>query len=134
MSGVEVAGLVLGAFPVFLEAIKAYRDAHDKIQTFKSSIRQLQLVDAQFRVCQLNFFNECRLLLNLILSNELVSKEMIQNTNHKMWRDYGLRVQFHDVLKDHVEACATIVADTHSKVKEFEARLLKFQISPVSQP
>lgn len=132
MSGVEVAGLVLGAFPVLLEAIKSYREAHDKIQTFKHSIKQLQIVDAQFRVCKLNFLNECRLLLNLVLPDEAVSKEMIQNVNHQLWRDDQLRLQLEDLLEEHVEACATIVADTHSIIKELNTRLSKFQISPVS--
>jgi hypothetical protein len=133
MSGIEVAGLALGAIPVLLEAIKTYRDAQDKIQTFKQSTKQLQIVDAQFRVCRLNFLNECRLLLDLILSNQELSKEMIRDVNHPLWEDKHVRLQFEDILKEHVDACATIVLNTHSVVQELDTRLSKFQVSPVSR-
>jgi hypothetical protein len=133
MSGIEVAGLALGAIPVLIEAIKAYRDAQDKIQTFKQSTKQLQIVDAQFRVCRLNFLNECRLLLDLILSNQELSKEMIRDVNHPLWEDKHVRLQFEDILKEHVDACTTIVLNTQLVVQEIDTRLLKFQDSSVSR-
>lgn len=46
MSGIEAAGLALGAVPVILEVIKAYRDTYDNIQVFKQATKELQIVDA----------------------------------------------------------------------------------------
>ncbi|KAF2874549.1 hypothetical protein BDV95DRAFT_566414 [Massariosphaeria phaeospora] len=128
MSGIEVAGLALGAIPVLIEAIKAYQDAHDKIQIFKHATSQLRIVDGQFMVCRLAFHNECRLLLDLIFPNQTISKEMVEDANHHLWRDDGTKQQLGELLKDHADACATIVADTHSNIQEFKVRLSKFQV------
>lgn len=132
MSGVEVVGLALGAFPVILEAIKAYKEAHEKVQIFKQAAKQLHIVDAQFRVCRLNFLNECRLLLDLILNNQELSKEMIADTNHRLWNDQSMDEQLAELLREHLDACAAIVADTCSLITEFKSRLSKFQKTPTS--
>jgi hypothetical protein len=134
MSGIEVAGLALGAIPVILEAIKGYRDTYDRIQDFRQALKQLVVVDATFRVCRLNFLSECRLLLNLVLSDPQLTQEMMANTEHHMWREQSLEQQLAHLLRDNAGACAIIVADTTATIREFDARLSKFHTSSVRLP
>ena len=134
MSGIEIAGLALGAIPVLLEAIKSYRDTYDHIQDFKHATPRLQIIDAQFRVCRINFLSECRLLLNLVLSDHQLSQEMIGNTQHDLWKDVTVERQLADLLHDDISACATIVKDTSATIQAFDARLSKLQVPPVSAP
>jgi hypothetical protein len=134
MSGIEVAGLALGAVPVLLEAIKSYRDTYEHIRNFKHATRQLQIVDAQFRVCRLNFLSECRLLLALVVSDPQLSQEMVVDTQHRMWRDASFADQMVSLLQEHVNACATIITDTTATITALDSRLVKLQISPVSHP
>jgi hypothetical protein len=131
MSGIEVAGLALGAIPVILEAIRGYRDTYDRIQDFRQALKQLVIVDATFRVCRLNFLSECRLLLNLVLSDPQLAQEMMANTEHHMWREQSLEQQLAHLLRDNSGACAVIVADTTSTIREFDTRLSKFHTSSV---
>jgi hypothetical protein len=133
MSGIEVAGLALGAIPVILEAIKGYRETYEHIQNFKHATRQLQVVDAQFRVCRLNFLSECRLLLDLVVSNPQLSQQMVADTQHSLWQDVTIAEQMVVLLQENVNACATIVADTTATISALDSRLVKLQIHPVSQ-
>jgi hypothetical protein len=132
MSGIEVAGLALGAVPVILEAIKGYRDTYEHIQNFKHATRQLQIVDAQFQVCRLNFLSECRLLLGLVVSDPQLSQEMVVDTQHKMWHDTSIAEQMVSLLQENVNACAIIIADTTATISALDARLIKLQIPSVS--
>jgi hypothetical protein len=127
MSGIEV-----GAIPVLLEAIKGYRDTYDHIQDFKHATPRFQIIDAQFRVCRINFLSECRLLLNLVLSDHQLSQEMIGNTQHDLWQDVAVERQLSDLLHDDISACATIVKDTSITIQAFDTRLSKLQVPPVS--
>ncbi|KAH7066347.1 hypothetical protein BKA63DRAFT_557856 [Paraphoma chrysanthemicola] len=128
MSGIEIAGLVLGAVPVMLEAIKGYRNTYDRIQEFKQATKQLQFLDAQFRVCRLNFLSECRLLLHLVLSDPQLSQEMITDEHHILWQDKTVEGQLSALLRDDLKACAVIVADTTATIKSFDRKLTKLQI------
>ncbi|KAH7092466.1 hypothetical protein FB567DRAFT_588743 [Paraphoma chrysanthemicola] len=130
MSGIEIAGLALGAIPVILEAIQGYRNTYDRIQEFKQATKQLQILDAQFRVCRLNFLSECRLLLHLVLSDPQLSQEMITDTRHSLWQDVTVETQLSALLRGDLKACATIVADTTATIRSFDRRLTKLQISP----
>lgn len=133
MSGIEVAGLALGAVPVILETIKGYRTAYEHIQSLKQATRQLQIIDAQFRVCRINFLNECRLLLDLVLSADPhLAKEMVADSQHRLWQDHRIEQRLASVLKDNADACTTIVLDTSATVKDFDARLSKLLSSSVS--
>jgi hypothetical protein len=131
MPVIEIAGLALGAIPVLLEAIKAYRSTYNHMQDFKHATKQLQIVDAQFHVCSLNFLSECRQLLDLVLSNPQLSKEMMTDTQHSLWQDQTVEDQLASLLQGNAKACATIVADTITTIHAFNTRLSKLNVSPV---
>ena len=131
MSGIEIAGLALGAIPVLLEAINSYQDVYDKIQTFKKATKQLHIIDAQIRVCRLNFLNECCLILDLVLHDREVSKAMVKDISHVSWHNATTQQRMDELLKDHVDACAAIVSDTYATIQRLRSRLMKFQIPSV---
>jgi hypothetical protein len=132
MSGIEIAGLALGAIPVILEAIRGYRKTYDHIQDFKHATAKLQVIDAQFRVCRLNFLSECRLLLNLVLFDPQLSKEMMADTQHILWQDDTVEQQLANLMKGEISACTTIIADTTATIQTFDTRLSKLHTPPVS--
>jgi hypothetical protein len=117
-----------------LEAIKGYRETYERIQNFKHATRQLQIVDAQFRVCRLNFLSECRLLLDLVVSDPQLSQEMVVNTKHQMWHDASIAEQIDTLLQENINACATIISDTTATISALDSRLTKLRIPPVSNP
>jgi hypothetical protein len=122
------------AIPVILEAIKGYRETYEHIQNFKHATKQLQIVDAQFRVCRLNFLSECRLLLDLVVGDPQLSQEMVVNTKHRMWHDASIAEQMVTLLQENIDACATIISDTTATISALDSRLAKLQIPPVSHP
>ncbi|KAF1956494.1 hypothetical protein CC80DRAFT_547994 [Byssothecium circinans] len=129
MAGVEIAGLALGALPVILEAIKGYREAYNHVQTYKHATKQLQIIDAQFRVCRLNFLSECRLLLDVVLFDPHLAKEMMADLDHRLWQQDTAKQPLNDLQNENVHACSTIVADAHATIRKFIVRLFKVQAS-----
>jgi hypothetical protein len=127
MSGIEIAGLALGAVPLILAAIKGYGEVCEKIQTFKHTESQLRLLDARFRVCKVNFQSECEALLNLVLSDPQLSKKMLANPDHDSWQDENTEERLTNLLEENLDVCITIIADTHAVILEFLARLSKLQ-------
>ena len=119
----------MGAIPILLEAIKAYREAYNHLQSFKHAKKQLHLIRAQFQVCRLNFLNECQLLLHLILFDSQLSKEMIADPQHPRWHEPAFQHQLMDLVKENADACTTIISDTCQTIQNFISRLGKLQSS-----
>lgn len=133
MSGIEVAGLAIGAIPVILEAIKLYGETQGHIHDFKHASKHIRLVDAQFRVCRLNFLSECRLLLELVLFDPHLSQQMVHDPQHGMWQERDIEHQLADLLRENADACTVIVSDTTATLQNFATRLGRLQIPTVSQ-
>lgn len=70
MSGFEVAGLVLGAFPIFLECLEAYLEISD-MKDFKPVLKRL---NRQLKTEKCKLTNTCRNLVNGIVSTDQAHK------------------------------------------------------------
>jgi hypothetical protein len=66
VTGVEVAGLVLGAFPVFLQCLEGYL----KIKDMRDSKPVLKRLNRQLKMEKCKFTNTCRNLFNGIVSTD----------------------------------------------------------------
>jgi hypothetical protein len=132
MSDIEVDGQTLGVVPLLLKAISCYRETYEHFQASRKAARQLQIADAQFRVCRLNFLSECRLLLDIVVSDPHLSQEMVSNTQHSMWQHAYIAELMVRRLQDNAYTCATIIADATATVSGLDSRLIKLQILAVS--
>lgn len=56
MSGLELAGVVLGAFPVIIEALSAYRAQRGLLATFRKSGGLLERLIHQLKMQKVNFY------------------------------------------------------------------------------
>jgi hypothetical protein len=132
MSGLEIAGLTLATIPILIEAIKAYRNTYDRIQTFRHAEKRLGVIIHQFGVCKLNFLTESRSLLELVLASAQLSQEMMTDTEHHLWQDETVERQLIAMLRENMEPCAGLIAHTTATIQAFDGRLSKLQVSPVS--
>ena len=117
MSGAEVAGLFLGVLPVVIEAVKAYHTTCEKIQIFRHYSREVERIQKQFHVRQRMFLNECHLLLQLVVDDD-VTKAMLGDFEHSLWRDKDLNNQLNNYLSDSYQSCKDIVEDTQTILED----------------
>lgn len=100
MSGIEIAGLVLGAFPLLIHALESYRESLDilkdwyKIQrAYRHSIRTLGILQVQFER------NVERFLLPLVVDDDEL-KELMANPAGKGWEDPDLETRLQQRLPE----------------------------------
>ena len=127
MSGVEAAGLFLGVLPVVIEAVKAYHTTCEKIQIFRHYSREVERIRKQFRVRQRMFLNECHLLLQLVVDDD-VTKAMLGDFEHSLWRDKDLNNQLNNYLSDSYQSCKDIVEDTQTILEDVGEELRCFDV------
>ena len=93
VTGIETAGLVLGAFPIFVQVLGVYLDAKGNYRSRKALVRELK-VEA---IC---FKNTCATLLEGLVPAEVVTRLMSGNG----WGDQEL----HKLLNDRMGVDATV--------------------------
>jgi hypothetical protein len=127
MSGVEVAGLVCGVLPIFIETLKAYSFVSRSLHTFRHYSKAVKSVRVQFYVHQGIFFNECRLLLRLV-EDEQGTKDMLDDENDSRWCSKEFNDKMNSILKDNFELCKRILEATKEIADEMKEELRKFDI------
>ena len=125
MSGAEVVGLFLGVLPVVIEAVKAYHTTCEKIQIFRHYSREVERIQKQFCVRQRMFLNECHLLLQLVVDDD-VTKAMLGDFEHSSWRDKDLDNQLNNYLSDSYQSCKDIMEDTQTILEDVGEELRCF--------
>lgn len=85
MSGLEVAGLVLGAFPLAIKAVQGYRETLHSIQNVK---RGLDYMERNLQTEQRRLENTCEVLLVGIVP-DIKLRSMIQDPFGPEWKNYA---------------------------------------------
>ena len=138
MSGIEVAGLVLGAFPLALSALGKYRETAETLAIFWKIRREYKAWTQNLNICKLVFEQNIEeFLLPLIVDDEELD-ELIKQPGGEKWRDpelegrlrqrlpksYDLYLEIidriHDVMKDITRELGIERPDFQSKITEGE--------------
>ncbi|KAF2744653.1 hypothetical protein M011DRAFT_496157 [Sporormia fimetaria CBS 119925] len=121
MSGIEVAGLVLGAFPILIRALESYREGAEflgdwwRIQRAYTKCRQ----DLQYH--QVLFEgNVERFLLPLVVDDEEL-KNLMSDPAGEAWRDEELEAR----LKERLPKSYRIFLDTMGNINDLMEDLKK---------
>jgi hypothetical protein len=73
MSGIEVAGLILGSFPLLISALEHYRQSAEALGVFWKIRREHKVWVHDLRICELAFERNLEaLLLPLIIDDDAV--------------------------------------------------------------
>ncbi|KAK7425123.1 hypothetical protein QQX98_000037 [Neonectria punicea] len=98
MSGIEVAGLVLGAFPLLITALEHYRDVAEASKVFWKIKREYKRWVHDLKICELAFERNLEfLLLPLIVDDDEVQGLLKDPGGHK-WQDPELEVRLKERL------------------------------------
>ena len=113
MSGIEVAGLVLGAFPVLLSALEKNQEAYQvfgdwwKIRKRYESC--LKWVQAEYDLFELNLRN----LLDPVLADTAMLDELLADPYGKQWHSESLADDLRKFLPTNFSNCISMMQEFH---------------------
>ncbi|KAL1636601.1 hypothetical protein SLS56_001186 [Neofusicoccum ribis] len=124
MSGVEVAGLVLGTLPLLIEAIKAYADGVSTVERYlkyEVPLRNLhRALGAEYVIYQ----NTCEELLNGLVENNDERTALLEQPGGPGWRKPALERKLNQRLSRAYTAYVETMEDMEFAVSEIK-KLLK---------
>ncbi|OCL00859.1 uncharacterized protein K441DRAFT_599828 [Cenococcum geophilum 1.58] len=97
MSGIEIAGLVLGAIPLVISALEHYEDLIDPAKVFVKFQGELGRAIRELRNQHTLFEQSMEVLLQPITTDRELS-EMIDNTNSELWQDPAIEQELRSNL------------------------------------
>jgi hypothetical protein len=98
MSGIELAGLVLGAFPIIIHALESYREGAELLTDWWRIQRAYKKCQHDLGYHQVLFEgNVERFLLPLVVDQDEL-KKMMDNPAGEDWEDPELETRLHDRL------------------------------------
>ncbi len=93
----EIAGLVLGGFPIIINGLHAYVKGIETIKKWWQYRRTLQKFIHELQMEQTLFTNACTALLRECTSLANI-EELLEDPEGKLWQDEGLREALRDWL------------------------------------
>jgi hypothetical protein len=138
MSGIELAGLVLGAFPVLLHALEGYRMAAEEMTEWWRIQRTYKKCHQDLKYYQILFEDNVeRFLLPLVVDDD-ESRTLLADPAGKGWEDKELETRLQQRLPKSYALFLDIIRDVQGLMESLKQELgvsnSKFQahINPVS--
>jgi hypothetical protein len=123
MSGLEIAGLVIGVVPIIVEILKSYSATRERLKTFARHGQVVYDIQLRFRVAATNFRNDCQLLLKAVVEDARELSEMVEDPQHSGWRDASLELRFSAFLERDHQVCEEIVVRIRDVLRQTQSRL-----------
>ena len=128
MSGFEAVGVLFGVLPILIEVVKGYARLSEKIHTFRHYSREVMSAQVRLKVCEQIFYNECRLLLRLVVEDDQKAMDMLEDALDERWQSKELNDKMKSCLKDNFELCTSIIVGSQMTLEDLEADLKKFDV------
>ncbi|MBE3044225.1 hypothetical protein IMZ48_16975 [Candidatus Bathyarchaeota archaeon] len=120
MSGLEVAGVVLGAIPIIICAMENYESSLDRARAFwkwqdelEKAIRELWIQHSSFEMTLRNLLKE--------VASPAEAQEMIQDFGHWLWSSTALS----DAFEERLGAAFGVYIHTIREMESYMMRLAR---------
>ncbi|KAK0664048.1 hypothetical protein DIS24_g517 [Lasiodiplodia hormozganensis] len=139
MSGIEVAGLVLGALPLIVEALKAYSNGISTIGTYLRYELPLKTLHMDLSVEYTLYQNACERLLEGLVDDNDEREALLQEPGGRAWRNPDLERKLQQRLSKTYSIFNDIMQEIHLavlKIKELlrfdsDGKVWYFQFIPI---
>jgi hypothetical protein len=118
---------VIGAVPVIIEAIRAYRKLHSYVKTARKCVHHLRDICLNLDTQRTLFLNECIFLLGHTGQDEAIGQSMVSDLEHPKWTDSQLEGCIRRHLGDNYELCHAIISRIHEIQYELSQELEPFK-------
>lgn len=113
MSGIEIAGLLLGAFPLLVSALENYRQSAEVLEDWWQIKKEYKRCKNEIKAQELAFENNLeRFLLPLVVDDDEIAT-LIAEPGGERWKDPTLE----DKLKDRLPKSYGLFLDTIYDIK-----------------
>lgn len=113
MSGIEIAGLILGAFPLLIAALEKHKEAAVALGDWWK-IRQIYQECIRLINCERTLFDQnLRGLLGPVLYDHSTLDELVTDPFGEQWRSESLAASLEDLLPTSHEIYIGIIKDFH---------------------
>jgi hypothetical protein len=114
MSGVEVAGLLLGAFPLMISALEHYRASAEVLQGWWSIKTEYRKCMRDLKFHKLNFENALEEFLLPLIADEKTLQAMLEKPGGELWKDPSLEA----ILRQRMPKMYSSYLDTIEAMQE----------------
>ncbi|KAI8940840.1 hypothetical protein NX059_002101 [Plenodomus lindquistii] len=124
MSGIEVAGLVLGCLPLIIQGIESYNEGLDPIKSFMRWEQQLPQFIRKLRTQHVHYALSIRYLLEPITS-EVELSEMLADpgSSQQLWKSKDMAMRLQDRLQESYQAYHSTITDIERITKLIASKL-----------
>lgn len=124
MSGIEVAGLVLGCLPLIIQGIESYNEGLDPIKSFMRWERELPQFIRKLRNQHVHYAQSIRLLLEPITSEAELSEMLADPAASKqLWKSPDMMYKLQERLQESYSAYQSTMADIERITKLIASKL-----------
>ena len=112
MSGIEIAGIILGAFPLLISALEHYRETAEVLEDWWQIKKEYKKCKNEIKIKELGFENNLeRFLLPLIVDDHDIAA-LITDPGGEKWKDPDLELK----LKSRLPKSYDLFLDTISEI------------------
>ena len=90
MSGIEIAGLVLGSIPLILEAFDRSERTFDAFRTYRKYPKEIEKLNSRIGAQKTVFRNNCNTFLTILTDDRRRIHEMVHEPTSNAWNEQGL--------------------------------------------
>ena len=87
MSGVEVAGFVLAAFPLAISALEHYRETAETLGVFWKIRREYKIWTHSLNICRLAFEQNLEEFLLPLIADDVELQQLIADPDGPEWKN-----------------------------------------------
>ncbi|KAL1638680.1 hypothetical protein SLS58_008712 [Diplodia intermedia] len=127
MSGIEVAGLVLGALPLIVEVLKAYSSGASTIRRYIRYQRPLKSLSTELGIEYVLYQNACERLLDGLVDDNTEREALLQKPGGPAWKNQELERKLQKRLSKGYPFFVDTVKDIELAVSDL-MKLLKFSL------
>ncbi|KAI1270286.1 hypothetical protein F5Y18DRAFT_9354 [Xylariaceae sp. FL1019] len=122
MSGIEVAGLVLGAIPLLIAALEHFQDGKSAVSTWRRHVRVVQSLTRNLRTEHGKMYNTCETLLGGIIAPVKI-EPMLEQPFGPLWHDKDISARIERRLDHMYNAFEETVQDMLCIIEELKRNL-----------
>ncbi|KAL5121729.1 hypothetical protein ACEQ8H_000416 [Pleosporales sp. CAS-2024a] len=123
MSGIEVAGLVLGCLPLIIQGIESYNEGLDPIKSFMRWEHELPKFIRKLTTQHIHYDQTIRVLIAAITTDEEFSDMMANPGSGQLWKDRGLAGKLQERLQESYEEYQRTIVDIERITKKIASKL-----------
>ncbi|KAF9694879.1 hypothetical protein EKO04_007140 [Ascochyta lentis] len=123
MSGIEIAGLVLGCLPLLIQGIESYNEGLDPIKSFMRWDKELPQCIRKLRNQHVHYSQTIRILLEPITADVELAEMMTDPGSSQLWKDEAMALKLQERLQESYHAYQGTIGDIERITKQIASKL-----------